>query len=282
MLPIFVSLAVSLFFILDKSPVVITNPVVVPPEVIVPEEIVATPEVNVHFVSAGGTDVVVVRSGRRTMLIGSSTRSGADEVVAYLRGLGVSRLDYLLLTENSLLSVGGAEVVLQNFPTDFIVVNGIESAYVTALGRYLSSRNLVSTTLGDGVDYVFGTASFNVFNARNIGEIGNTSLVVYVNTGRDRLLVAGDFGLSAEHRMDPLFSSGDILFLNRGMAYGSVRPPLTQPTPKCIVVLATGIVDVAGVISKFRAANVTLFTLGGEVNSLVFSSVGSGFVRQTR
>ncbi len=65
-------------------------------------------KMNVHFIDVGQGDSIFIQSPKgKTMLIDGGTASGGDKVVAHLKSLGVSTIDYVVATHPDADHIGG-------------------------------------------------------------------------------------------------------------------------------------------------------------------------------
>ena len=69
---------------------------------------------TVHFIDVGQADAALFVHNGETMLFDAATKSRGDEVVEYIKGLGIEKIDVLVLTHPHDDHMGGAGYVLNN------------------------------------------------------------------------------------------------------------------------------------------------------------------------
>lgn len=232
-------------------------------------------EVDVHFLSFGGSTVIVVHNGSKTVVVNSGNVEGSDRLRSYLRSIGVSRIEYLILTEGSRNYTGGAEVLLRNFGARFIIMSeaNIRLGDNRGLESFMLANNLVRSNPVEGSVYEVAGFSFRMFNTVTLGEIVEDSPVILFNNGRDRLLLSGDFGVQAMKRMFPDFTDRDIVYMtSSGVSRWVVGSPLSMEAIKATVVLSQNVGNFEWL--RGLASDLTKMEHGGV---LVLTSKGLGF-----
>ena len=71
-------------------------------------------KMTVHFIDVGQADATLFMHKGQTMLFDAATKSRGDEVVEYIKKLGIKKLDVLVLTHPHDDHMGGAAKVLNN------------------------------------------------------------------------------------------------------------------------------------------------------------------------
>lgn len=69
---------------------------------------------TVHFIDVGQADATLFVHNGETMLYDAATKSRGDEVVEYIKGLGIEKIDVLVLTHPHDDHMGGSAYVLNN------------------------------------------------------------------------------------------------------------------------------------------------------------------------
>jgi Metallo-beta-lactamase superfamily len=99
----------------------------------------------VHFINIGQGDSVLILSqeGMTILIDGGSANTG---VVAYLRGLGIYKIDLMVATHPHEDHIGGLTQVLEAMPVSRVVTNG--EAYTTA-----AYEHFLDAILSSGAEY---------------------------------------------------------------------------------------------------------------------------------
>lgn len=95
------------------------------PEADVQEETVTGKEMKVHFIDVGQGDSILIQSPNgKNMLIDGGSRESGKKVVDFLRGQGVSKLDYVVATHPDADHIGGLLAVLNSISIQNFVDSG--------------------------------------------------------------------------------------------------------------------------------------------------------------
>ena len=163
---------------------------------------------EVHFIDVGQGDCcLVITPHRKAVLIdtGGSINNdfniGEKVVVPYLRHIGITELEYIILTHCHVDHAGGAGAVVDNIPTKYVLI-GKENRnlYAKVMDRSLERcRNLIPIV--DEEQIVLDGVTFDVFSCgiipkNNENEYSN---VVKVNYGKNNFLITGDLEVEGEN-----------------------------------------------------------------------------------
>ncbi|MER2079425.1 MBL fold metallo-hydrolase [Psychrobacillus psychrotolerans] len=104
-------------------------------------------DMKVHFIDVGQGDSILIQSPNgKTMLIDGGTKSDGDTIVAYLKSLKVSKLDYVVATHPDADHIGGLIDVVNSFT----IVQFINSGKVHTTQTY---EELLSIVLAKNIKY---------------------------------------------------------------------------------------------------------------------------------
>ena len=158
---------------------------------------------RVSCIDVGKGDCILVQSGASSALIDTGYKKTAGEVISYLKGQGVSKIDALVLTHYDKDHVGGFREIAQAFPVDAVYIPEYEGADKNYDETIQAARDLglptqpVVKELGFKLDEaqltVFPSGVAYVPDAK--GDEGNdndASLVVAMSHGKDSYLFAAD------------------------------------------------------------------------------------------
>ncbi|MCI6277954.1 MAG: MBL fold metallo-hydrolase [Clostridium sp.] len=72
-------------------------------------------ELKVHFIDVGQGDSILVQFQDKNLLIDAGTRSSSDDLLKYLKGLNLTKLDYVVATHPHEDHIGGMPGIIKNF-----------------------------------------------------------------------------------------------------------------------------------------------------------------------
>ncbi|MDE2125315.1 MAG: MBL fold metallo-hydrolase [Armatimonadetes bacterium] len=193
-------LAVSLAAASRRSPLVITFLDVGQGDAAV----VQTPAGHVMLIDTGGIHPEGDNEGRRT-------------VAPFLRYRGIWRTDVMILTHPHLDHIGGAALVLSQFPDRVVIDDSVDESLpqVQQIRREAASDNAAYLTAAPGEQIDFGDGVVaHILGPTALEEMGtpnNASVVVRLTYGRTAVLFMGDAEAPEEQE---LLASGQALGCN--------------------------------------------------------------------
>ncbi len=157
----------------------------------------------VHFIDVGQGDSIFIKApGGKTMLIDGGAKSAGDTVVAYLKSLHVSKLDYVVATHPDADHIGGLIDVVENFKIGEFIDSGkthTSATYeqlMTALVNYQVPYSVAK--IGD-VIALDGKLKTQVLSVNAAAADNNdASIVLKVTYNKVSFLLTGDAGSEIE------------------------------------------------------------------------------------
>ena len=153
---------------------------------------------SVYCFSAGKADAFLLYTEHSAVLIDTGESGFGKTVVAKLQELGITKLDYLIITHFDKDHVGGAKKILEsvevgtvlqsNCPKDANAYNNYVAALATLEKEALTVRQTLCFTL-DGVQYTVDPPAREQYEK---DASNNSSLIVSVSHGSNRFLFMGD------------------------------------------------------------------------------------------
>ena len=194
----------------------------------------AADSLTVTIPSIGKADCSILIQGDQVMVIDCGEAENSGEILQTLKGLGVTKIDCLVITHFDKDHVGGAADILNTLPVSQV----LEPDYTPEnpqSGSYLAYRQALTDTkvpclqVADSKTFSLGTASVTVTGAggktydKNVDN--NNSLQVSVTHGGNRLLFAGDI---EKQRIRDLLDTGiaqyDFLKVPHHGVYNNALP----------------------------------------------------------
>lgn len=170
-----------------------------------------TGTVSVYYFDVGQGDSGLIRlPNGENILIDAGLSSGADQLTAYLKQLGVSRIDYLIGTHPHADHIGGMAKVIQQFDIGQIYIPKVADSQVPVTRTYESmldaaaEKGLLFTQARGGVTIL----QQNGVQLRLLAPLGETyddlndySVVAKLTFGNRSFLFTGDAEQQSERQM---------------------------------------------------------------------------------
>ena len=143
-------------------------------------------DLTVHFVDIGQGDCMVLTQDDHAMIIDAGDNDKGTVVQSYLEYLGISELDYAILTHPDADHIGGADVVLYKFDCDRVLMPDHSSDTKTYedVIRVIDDKQIPVEHPVPGDTYTFGNASFTVLSpSKEYKDNNNNSIVIRLTYG---------------------------------------------------------------------------------------------------
>jgi beta-lactamase superfamily II metal-dependent hydrolase len=160
----------------------------------------------VHFINVGQGDSIFVQTPNgKNMLIDGGNETAGDEVVSYLKDLGVETLDLVVATHPDSDHIGGLIQVLNEFDVNKVLDSGKEHTTETYL-NYLAAidqKQIPFEIAQEGsLIELDPEVKIQVLNAlHESDEINDSSIVLKLSMGDIDYLLTGDAGVEIEQEM---------------------------------------------------------------------------------
>ena len=155
------------------------------------------PLLRAYFLDVGQGDCTLLRTSEGDVLIDCGPEASQESLCRKLKAYGVERLSLLILTHPDEDHIGGADAILEVFPTDSVFVNGADDENESAVRLEEILRNgsseVAVTKAGDS--FPVGEALITVlypFEDTDIAKGNRGSLVIRVQIGTVAILMMGD------------------------------------------------------------------------------------------
>ena len=221
------------------------NAVVVPSKSDTSESETINGELIVHFVDVGqGAAQVIITPNKKVMVIDGGNNDDEDEMVAYLKQLGVSKVDILIGTHPDADHIGGIDAVINSFDIGKIYMPKVQRDTKTfeSVLQSIQNKGLKVTTAKAGLDLDLDP----MVQVKMISPIEETnsdanelSAVVRLQFGEQSFLLTGDIGIATEGK---LIQSGEklqstvLLTSHHGSDHSSSEAFIKAVQPKYAVI----------------------------------------------
>lgn len=187
--------------------------------------------ISILNVSQG--DSILVSNNNQNMLIDCGPNGKGDEISAYIKNLGISEINYLVITHTDADHLGGCEEILKNFNVSMVFMDGQvkDTASYRDVLKLIDTEQLIipdvcfSTNLGMGlIQFIHGNV--------NSDNANQNSLVLTMKYGKTSFLFTGDCDSNCEKAL--LNQKIDVNFLkvaHHCSEYGTTEEFLEKTTP---------------------------------------------------
>jgi beta-lactamase superfamily II metal-dependent hydrolase len=170
------------------------------PELVVASEV---PTVKVHFMDVGQGDATLLHGPDFTILVDAG-RHDRNDVVPYLKSMGIESIDLLIGTHPHADHIGQFPEVLEAFEVQEVWMSGglhTTLIFERTLDAILSS-NAAYNEPRMGHSFTIGSATIDVLSPHEItGDLNDDSVVTRIQFGDVNFLFAGDAEIEAEREM---------------------------------------------------------------------------------
>ncbi|MCL2578486.1 MAG: MBL fold metallo-hydrolase [Oscillospiraceae bacterium] len=189
--------------------------------------------IEVHFLDVGQGESVLIVAPEKNVLIDGGDNGRGPEVLGYLRGQGVERVDILIATHPHADHIGGlievvreleiGEVILPELPDQLVPTTRTYTNFLMAL----LERELSITPARPGQMFALGDgATLTILGPiRGYSEVNDFSVVSRLEYGQVSFLFTGDIEVAAE---SDLAHAGGIRSSVLSVAHHGSRTSTTQ------------------------------------------------------
>lgn len=222
-----------------------------------------TNDKSISFIDIGQGDSILLRLKDKSILIdtgGILNYSAAkvnyslanNIIIPYLNSLGISKLDYLVITHGDQDHIGEANNMINNFKVLNIIKNSgnnnkNELDFIDNIKKHNIRYKEVSKHKIKMDNYIF-----NFINDKDITNENEDSLVIYTIINNKKILLTGDIGINSEEYLlnEYNIQNIDILKLaHHGSKYSNSYNFLKIINPKVAIIQA-------GVNNRFNHPNI--------------------------
>ncbi|MFV0413058.1 MAG: ComEC/Rec2 family competence protein [Oscillospiraceae bacterium] len=126
---------------------------------------------KVHIIDVLQGDAALLEQNGEFALIDAGPPEGQDNLLAYLNGLGITRLKYVILTHPHADHYGGMQAVVENFTVEQMILPDLSKAPTPTASTFqrlleaLANKKVKTKTAKEGDSYPLGTGSIRVLQA---------------------------------------------------------------------------------------------------------------------
>jgi competence protein ComEC len=208
-----------------------------------PTESAALPALEVRFLDVGQADSILIRVGDSSMLIDAGNNNDGEGLVAYLKNLGITRLEAVIGTHPHEDHIGGLDKVVAAFDVGRIYLPKVSNNTETFedLLDAVAAKGLKVTSPTVGTTFSLGDAQFMVLSpsASTYDSLNLYSIVLRMTYGSRTFLFCADSesGNESEMLASGLPLSADVLKVgHHGSTSSSTVAFLTAVAPRFAVI----------------------------------------------
>ncbi len=161
---------------------------------------------TVHVIDVGQGDSTLLCAGKdHFVLIDTGPDSAEDNLRAYLDELGIKKLDYLVLSHPHEDHIGGADMVLENYDVDNVLMPDVTSNTMTfsSLLDAIESSSASVAVVSAGDTFSAGTLKMTILSPIGSSYDGGNewSIVLKASFGKISMLFTGDVEETNEYEL---------------------------------------------------------------------------------
>lgn len=175
------------------------------------------PFANIIFldVSQGDSMLYITKNQSKVYVFdtgGIRNRSVSDNTLIYLKSLGISKIDYLILTHGDFDHCGDAENVINKFKVKNVIFNN--DGFKTLEKNIINILNKKRISYYQSKDISLPNIKF--LNSKLFDNENDNSIVTLINESGIKFLLMGDAGKNAENAIMNKYNLKNITFLKVG------------------------------------------------------------------
>lgn len=161
-------------------------------------------ELLLHYIDVGQGDATLLQTPSGSVLIDCGVPAAGEDLVAYIRSLGIERLEYFIITHPDEDHMGSAAYVINNLEVGTVVMNGQEKTakFFTRALEAMEERGVEGIIAEVGDTLTVGALSLRVLGPQRLdytnSKWNNASIMIHATYGERSFLFTGDAESEAE------------------------------------------------------------------------------------
>lgn len=162
---------------------------------------------SVHFIDVVQGDATLIQTQSKNILVDTGEDSMQEELLKYLQGVGVDRLEYLILTHPDADHIGNASIILQQIPVEKVLMPDISTDTLCYLNtiNIIRDKNIVVNYPAVGQVYQVDDINITVLAPHEemlkTGNTNDASIGIKMVHGSNSYVMCGDAGAASEKLM---------------------------------------------------------------------------------
>ncbi len=199
-----------------------------------------TDDVKVYFLDVGEADAILIDSNGKYVLIDSGNNEDGNNLVSYMKEVGVERLEYVIGTHAHEDHIGGMDNVIREFDIGkfYMPKTVVPTFTYEDIIKQLSNKKLKYSVPKIGTKFEVGNSKFEVMHIdSDIEEQNNDSIVLKMTYKDVSFLFTGDLPSEKETTLLDKDIKADILKVaHHGSRYSTSYEFLNKVDPKYAVI----------------------------------------------
>lgn len=154
-------------------------------------------KLNILFLDVGQADCELIVLNGKAILIDAGNKSDGEKIVSAIKGLGISKLDYVIGTHVHEDHIGGMSYIIDAFEVEnfYLPYNTTNTTnYYEALLNSLTNKNMNINQVNIGDTFSLGEANCEIMSVKNDEpeNINEESIVLELTYKSQKFLFMGD------------------------------------------------------------------------------------------
>lgn len=153
-------------------------------------------QLKLHFIDVGQADSILIQNGDKSMLIDAGNNPDGDDVVNYLKGFGIKKLDVVVGTHAHEDHIGGMDTVIKSFDIGQIIMPkaGNNTKTFEDVLTAIAAKGLKITSPVPGTEIKLNSAIVKIVapNGSNYKDINDSSVAIKLIFGENSFMLMGD------------------------------------------------------------------------------------------
>lgn len=172
-------------------------------------------EVVMFDVGEADSMLISTPSKRVNILIDTGRGIDINNIIIYLKSIGISKLNYLIITHGDEDHIGGALYLIDNFKVDNVILNkGDYTELEVELITHLKNKNIKYTNNINKIP-LLGSYMY-LLNTKKFSNENDNSIVTYFEYQKYKFLFIGDSSSKTEEYLINNYNLANISFLKVG------------------------------------------------------------------
>ena len=172
-------------------------------------------EVVMFDVGEADSMLISTPSKRVNILIDTGRGIDINNIIIYLKSIGISKLNYLIITHGDEDHIGGALYLIDNFKVDNVILNkGDYTELEVELITHLKNKNIKYTNNINKIPFL--NSYIYLLNTKEFSNENDNSIVTYFEHQKYKFLFMGDSSSKTEEYLINNYNLTNISFLKVG------------------------------------------------------------------
>lgn len=149
---------------------------------------------RVYYFNVGQADCTLVINNGQTMLIDGANEADSSLIIKYLQKLGISKLDYVIVTHPDTDHIAGLDKIILAFDIGYIYmpITTKTNKEMNELYDAIEDKTVIHPTASDY--FYLGNSKCTILNCGDTSEVSdnNSSIVIQLDYGETICLFMGD------------------------------------------------------------------------------------------